>query len=426
MRCLTYAYFARWITRASFVTSITLVTLVILTTLAVAAPPVIDFSDKPLTIVCLGDSVTGVYYHTGGRRAYPELLEVALKQLHPATPVKVINAGISGHTTGLGLERLERDVLVHQPDLVTISFGLNDVARGAADDYRANLEKLVTRCRERGSRVVLCTPNAVIETDSRPRKRIEEFCAILREVAQQQGAAVCDQYQAGETLRAKDPWTWRLTLSDEIHPNHDGHKRMAEVLAQVIAGRPVSLEMILTSDQPLRHTKALRDAGKPIRVLATSACRPQVEQSLQRIVPEAAIEFLDWPVDGKSLVELERYAQDQVRKRKPDLVVLGVPRTAYRGAGRELDDESFVRSYSWVMNWSLSFGTQEWDCVVVHPSLLEASKEPDSRDALVRQLVRAQDLQLIDRPAAQPNENPSGDGPTVIQTWFLRALRDGS
>jgi len=28
-------------------------------------------ANQPVKIVCLGDSVTGVYYHTGGRRAYP-------------------------------------------------------------------------------------------------------------------------------------------------------------------------------------------------------------------------------------------------------------------------------------------------------------------------------------------------------------------
>lgn len=40
---------------------------------------VLSVSDQPITIVCLGDSVTGVYYHTGGHRAYPEMLELALK-----------------------------------------------------------------------------------------------------------------------------------------------------------------------------------------------------------------------------------------------------------------------------------------------------------------------------------------------------------
>src|SRR6266567_4729526 len=51
---------------------------------------------KPVTIVCFGDSITGVYYHTGGRRAYPEMLELALKKVHTTALVKVINAGVSG------------------------------------------------------------------------------------------------------------------------------------------------------------------------------------------------------------------------------------------------------------------------------------------------------------------------------------------
>lgn len=398
---------------------------------AMAAPPLWEFSEKPLTIVCLGDSVTGVYYHTGGRRAYPEMLEVALKKLHPDTPVKVINAGISGHTADMGLERLERDVLVHRPDLVTVSFGLNDVAGRTPEAYRSNLEKIVAKCREQHCRVVLCTPNAVIETGGRPRKRIEEYCQILREVAKQSGAAVCDQYQAGEALRAQDPRAWRLTLSDEIHPNLDGHKRMAEELANVIAGRKVSLQDVPPSDQPLRKTKSLIDGGKPIRVLAMSSCRAFVEAALKALAPSTALEIIDWPVEGKSLGELERYAQENARKLKVDLVVLAVPRAAYRGAGRELDDEAFVRSYSWVMNWSLSFGTQEWDCIVVHPSVLEpgkelnkeSNKEPEERDRLVRQLVRAQDLVLVDRPVNEPNTDTRVDAASLLKAWFARELR---
>ena len=398
---------------------------------SMAAPPLWEFSEKPLTIVCLGDSVTGVYYHTGGRRAYPEMLEVALRKLHPDTPINVINAGISGHTADMGLERLERDVLVHRPDLVTVSFGLNDVAGRTPEVYRSNLEKIVARCREQNSRVVLCTPNAVIETGGRPRKRIEEYCQILREVAKQTGAAVCDQYQAGEAFRTQNPWAWRLTLSDEIHPNLDGHKRMAEELANVIAGRKVSLQDAPPSDQPLRKTKSLIDAGKPIRVLAMSSCRQLVEASLKALAPSTAWEVIDWPVEGKSLSELERYAQENARKQKVDLVVLAVPRSAYRGAGRDLDDESFVRSYSWVMNWSLSFGTQEWDCIVVHPSVLEPGKVTDNdagkdlqeRDQLVRQLVRAQDLTLVDRPANEPNTDTQVDAATLLKAWFTSELR---
>ena len=46
-----------------------------------------------MTIVCLGDSVTGVYYHTGGRRAYPEMLEVAIKQVIPKAKMNVTEGG---------------------------------------------------------------------------------------------------------------------------------------------------------------------------------------------------------------------------------------------------------------------------------------------------------------------------------------------
>jgi hypothetical protein len=77
---------------------------------------------------------------------------------------------------------------------------------------------------------------------------------------------------------------------------------------------------------------------------------------------------------------------------KPDLVVIAVPRQA-----ASQSRESFIRSYSWIMNWSLSFGTQEWDCVVIHPSLIDPLQADAEHDDLIRQLVRAQDLSLIDR-----------------------------
>ena len=90
-----------------------------------------------------------------------------------------------------------------------------------------------------------------------------------------------------------------------------------------------------------------------------------------------------------------------MRPLKPDLVILAVPATA-----AATNDEQFVRSYSWIMNWSLSFGHQEWDCVVVHSSVVT----PDAavpRGDLIRQLVNAQDLPLIDRPKEDGSSSES-------------------
>ena len=86
-------------------------------------------------IACLGDSVTHgcfevfknrlgkvdtVYRPEGG---YPARLRRRLNLLYPVSAVNVLNAGVSGDSSAGGLRRLERDVLSHLPDLVTVNFG---------------------------------------------------------------------------------------------------------------------------------------------------------------------------------------------------------------------------------------------------------------------------------------------------------------
>ena len=353
--------------------------------------PILSVSEQPMTIVCLGDSVTGVYYHTGGHRAYPEMLELALKAAHPKAIAKVINAGISGNTTRDGLNRLDSDVLKHKPDVVTISFGLNDMVRVPIEEYRSNLEQLIDRCREQKSQVVLCTPNAVINTDGRPITKLVEYCEVLRAVGRDKNVPVCDQYVAGEELKQRAPWTWRLTMSDAIHPNMDGHKRMAEELCRVISGANVSLDAVRPPLPILQRTRKQLADGAPLRIMAMEPVAAMVEAAIRSHYPNAKVELTTWTVPGKSLAQLEQEANAQVRAMKPDLVVLTIPAEL-----AVANDEPTVHSMSWIMNWSLSFGLQEWDCVVVHPSVLTPSADP-GQDTLIRKLVHAQHLALIDR-----------------------------
>lgn len=358
-----------------------------------AAPASLIRPDHSETVVCLGDSVTGVYYHTGGKRAYPEMLELAIATALPDAKVKVINAGISGNTTTDGLARLETDVLPHHPTIVTISFGLNDMVRVPEDQFRKNLETLVSRCREAGSQVVLCTPNMVITTAPRPIEKLREYCDIIRLTGRELGVPVCDQFAAGEAYSVKDPWAWRLTLSDEIHPNMDGHKLMAEELCRTLTGHSVSLADVPPLPNPLLKTETLWKAGQPVKVLAMAPYDTLVGPALEQSYPGIKVEVTSWPVEGKTLPELEVAAKDKVRAMTPSLVVLAVPRSA----GAE-SDEQFAKAYSWVMNWSLSFGQSEWDCFVVHPAVASPT-ESATHDDLMCRLVKAQDLHLIDRVA---------------------------
>ena len=348
-------------------------------------------SSSPLKIVCLGDSVTGVYYHTGGRRAYPEMLELAIRNVAPDANVQVLNAGISGNTTADGLARLDRDVLPHQPHLVSISFGLNDLARVPEEQFVQNLTTLIERCRAAKSQVVLCTPNAVIDTDSRPVSKLTRYCERIRELGLSLQVPVCDQFAAGERLRARDAWAWRCTLSDEIHPNMDGHRLMAEQLCRTITGRDPSLDDVKPPRDFLARTSLLLKAGKAVRVLAMPPFDSLIGPVLNQLDPTATVEVTTWPTEGKTLAELEQEAKTLVRPMKPDLVLLAIP-----GNATAASDEEFLRSYSWIMNWSLSFGLQEWDCVAIHPSVVQPETTAPRSD-FIRQLVRAQDLTLIER-----------------------------
>jgi lysophospholipase L1-like esterase len=348
-------------------------------------------SGQPVKIVCFGDSVTGVYYHTGGRRAYTDMLGIALKKAYPKANLTMINAGISGHATTNALERIERDVLTHKPTLVTVMFGLNDMTRVPLDQYRANLNKIIDHCQAIGAEVLLCTPNNVITTSGRPTEKLVTYCDAIRSVAKDRGIPVCDTYASLEAIRTRDALAWRLLMSDEIHPNMDGHKRMAEFLAKSISGKEVSLADVPPPTPLLARTRQLVKDNKPVKILAMPPLDASIAAALKEATGGTKFEVIPWPVEGKNLAEIEKDAQARVRALKPNLVVLAVPRTATADT-----QEQFIRSYAWVMNWSLSFGTAEWDCVVVHPSVIEPDKTGE-RDELVRQLVRAQDLTLIDR-----------------------------
>lgn len=365
---------------------------------------------KPVRVVCFGDSVTGVYYHTGSRRAYTDMLGLALRQTFPKADVTMTNAGISGHTTREALARLDRDVLRHKPTLVTVMFGLNDVARLPIEEYRKNLGEIVTRCRAAGAEVLLCTPNNVITTGDRPAEKLIEYCKVVHDVGRGLNVPVCDVYAELEALRMRDALAWRLLMSDEIHPNMDGHKRIAETIAHAITGTSASLVDIPPPTPWLARTSARLKEGRPIRVIAMPPFDEQMSVALKNEVPEAKLEVTRWPTAGKSLTELEQDAKSRIRAAAPDLVVIAAPRTDRSG---NLD--AFIHDYAWLMNWSLNFGSGGWDCVVVHPSVL-APTPAGENDDLIRRLVHAQDLPIIDRA---PGDQRSVE--EILRDWFRRS-----
>lgn len=105
------------------------------------------------TLLVLGDSISAAYGMSLAE-GWVALMSRSLAATHPQ--YQVINASISGETTGGGLLRLPALLLKHQPQLVLIELGGNDGLRGhPIAGLRSNLEALVTMSQEADSTVLL-------------------------------------------------------------------------------------------------------------------------------------------------------------------------------------------------------------------------------------------------------------------------------
>ena len=134
--------------------------------------------DGRLRIVCLGDSVT-----YGAGVSFEETYERQLEKILNARRVdaKVINAGIGSQCAWHGLERLEKDVIRFNPDMVAICFGLNDGALSSQtlwDEWKAKLaqressgsinqQRIDSIHQEKSARLIPSVPLAEFETHLR-------------------------------------------------------------------------------------------------------------------------------------------------------------------------------------------------------------------------------------------------------------------
>jgi lysophospholipase L1-like esterase len=121
------------------------------------------------TVVFLGDSITAA-------RTYGKLIENYTLLRFPDRKVRFVNAGRGGDTAAGGLKRLEKDVFAHNPTVVTVAYGVNDIGWGTkADDahketYLNGVRGIVEACKKRGVRVYVCSAAITAEDPDRAEK----------------------------------------------------------------------------------------------------------------------------------------------------------------------------------------------------------------------------------------------------------------
>ena len=170
------------------------------------------YGSRQITIAFLGDSVTQGCFecyepYPGGietdfiaQWAYCERVKQILNKLYPSVPFSIVNAGISGASALSGVQRVERDVLSYDPDLVVVCFGLNDSGDGAdgIENFYSNLREIFTKIREKGCECIFMTPNTLNDRES-PKLTGDLFKGLAKAFAERMQNGVMDGYvEAGK------------------------------------------------------------------------------------------------------------------------------------------------------------------------------------------------------------------------------------
>lgn len=175
-------------------------------------PPQLPRLNDGDTIVAFGDSLT---HGTGTslEQAYPAVLSSLIQRT-------VVNAGVPGETTSEGLERLPDILEEHQPKLVLLCLGGNDMLRRQNNGQtESNLRAMIQSIRAKGANVVLIgvpEPKLFSGPPELYEKLADEFSLPYE----------------GEIFN--DVLKDNSLKSDPIHANAAGYKVVAERLAELL------------------------------------------------------------------------------------------------------------------------------------------------------------------------------------------------
>lgn len=186
-----------------------------------AAPVVAD--DAPL-VVFLGDSFSSGY-GLSLEQAFPAVVQRRL--VDEGHPFRLVNAGVSGDTSAGGLRRLDW-LLRQDPHILVLDLGGNDGLRGQAlhandsgPGIYDNLREVIQRTRAAGVQVLLLGMRM-------PPSHGSSYGTLFARLYQQ----LAEEFELPFVADFLDEvgGNSRYQLADGLHPNPEGHERLAEAM----------------------------------------------------------------------------------------------------------------------------------------------------------------------------------------------------
>lgn len=173
------------------------------------------------TVLVIGDSLSAGYGLRDGE-SWVDLLQGRL-----GSDYEVVNASISGDTTGGGRARIDKTLAKHQPDIVIIELGGNDGLRGLPiETIRDNLMAMAEAVVAAEAKPVLA--GMLMPPNLGPRYT-EAFQQVYGEVAEATGAALVPFLLEGVALAEEG-----LMQDDGVHPTAAAQVRLLDNVWRVL------------------------------------------------------------------------------------------------------------------------------------------------------------------------------------------------
>ncbi len=202
-------------------------------------PPTTPEAPAPFIVVVWGDSIAAA--------GWPDRSEFVHNVCQNAgRAVKVINMGVGGMPAATAKTQFEERVARHEPDLVIIQFGFNDLrsdgrrANGlplsTPEEFNGHLQEMIKRCKdELSARVVVFgnhRPKSILRLLS--GLTYPQTTALYREESKKAAAAQGVRYvdMSVETIAGGLEWT-EVVNEDGVHLSQAGINTYAGIASNV-------------------------------------------------------------------------------------------------------------------------------------------------------------------------------------------------
>lgn len=161
--------------------------------------------------------------------------------------VELIGKGIGGNKVYDLYLRMQTDCIAHNPDIVVIYIGVNDVwhkqSHGTgtdADKFTNFYQAIIDSLQSKGIELILCTPGVIGERTDFSNTLdgdLNHYTNIIKGLASKNNIALCDlreEMLSYNKSHNKENLEKGILTNDRVHLNEDGNKLVASSLWKII------------------------------------------------------------------------------------------------------------------------------------------------------------------------------------------------